>query len=79
MLLPILAVTLNLMSTEKCEKSQHEKCANYPPSPLWPRDRILVGARFSAPVKTQFPVQLVPGLFPVGKAAKVWHQPPTII
>jgi len=50
-----------------------------PPLPLWPRNQILVGARFSAPVKTQLPVQLEPGLFPRGKAAKAWLQPPTLI
>ena len=29
-------------------------------------------------VKTQFPVQLVPGLFPGGKEAKAWRQLPTL-
>jgi hypothetical protein len=42
---------------------------------IYPGDRILVGARFCAPVQTDS-IQWV-RVFPGGNAAGVWHWPPT--
>jgi hypothetical protein len=42
-----------------------------------PRIETRWGARFSAPVQTQPPLEWIQGLFPGGKAAGAWRWPPT--